>query len=152
MEWLWMALMKSVKTQWHTLIGHTSWTVGRYIVLKSLYAVKLWNQTQLGRIYSEVNSRGKNKKTTLNKITKGSTRALVAFFEELCWDGQSKGQLWIQNVCFNAWRLALKIGSWVCIMIRSASLKSIETHYTHSLTIHPWGLEDQKCVLWCVSG
>lgn len=41
------------------------------------------NQTQLDRIYNEVNSRGENKKTTLNKITKGSTSARVAFFEEL---------------------------------------------------------------------
>ena len=40
-------------------------------------------QTQLDRIYNEVNSRGETKYTTLNKITKGSTRARVAFFEEL---------------------------------------------------------------------
>ncbi|XP_041456359.1 merlin-like [Lytechinus variegatus] len=40
-------------------------------------------QTQLDRIYNEVNSRGENKKTTLSKISKGSTKARVAFFEEL---------------------------------------------------------------------
>ncbi|XP_072163875.1 merlin-like [Diadema setosum] len=40
-------------------------------------------QTQLDRIFNEVNRTGETKSSTLNKISKGTTRARVAFFEEL---------------------------------------------------------------------